>query len=71
MSEVTAGEVCIANIGPRQRRRRMLAGVVSFAVAAAIFAALAATGVHRWWRLVLCLPLYVAAAGWFQARDKT
>ena len=65
------GEVCIINIGPRERRKRMLSGVVLLAVAVVAGALLFASGVGRPWRVLLFLPLVGAATGWFQARDKT
>jgi hypothetical protein len=64
-------EVCIANISPRERRRRLTSGVVMFVVSVAILLALLATGVDRWWRLPLLLLFWGAATGFFQWRDKT
>jgi fatty acid desaturase len=66
-----SGDQCITNIGPRERRRRLLSGVVALGIALSAFALLAATGVDRWWRLLLFLPFAAAASGYFQARDKT
>lgn len=61
----------IANIGPRERRKRLRFGVVAFGVSVAIGALLVATDVPRVWRLALFPPLFVAGLGYFQARDKT
>jgi hypothetical protein len=61
----------IANIGPRERRRRLLVGLASFAVSVAIAAALVASHVHPAWRLALVFPLFPAALGLFQALGKT
>lgn len=67
----SGGEVCIANISPRERRKRLIGGIVQFVITLAILAALIATGADRWWRLAL-LPLFWGAAlGFFQWRDKT
>lgn len=63
--------VCIANISPRERRRRLIGGVLQFAVALAVLAILTATGADRFWRLLLFLPFWGAATGFFQWRDKT
>lgn len=63
--------VCIANIGPGERRKRLRFGIVAFGVSVAIGALLVATGVRAVWRLSLVLPLFVAGLGYFQARDKT
>ncbi|MCK6502157.1 hypothetical protein L6R53_01910 [Myxococcota bacterium] len=70
MSEPSA-EVCLANIGPREQRKRMTYGVVALAVGVAIGLALWGSGVHRGWRLVLALPFWMGALGVFQAREKT
>jgi hypothetical protein len=64
-------EVCVANIGPRQRRLRAMIGLVGLAIG------LAATGVLVWlhvaWpvRLATLLPFFVGTSGLFQAREKT
>ena len=63
--------VCIPNISPRERRRRLAGGVVSFVVSLTVLAALMARGVNRWWRLPLALLFWGAASGFFQWCDKT
>ena len=63
--------VCIANISPRERRRRLIGGVLQFAFALAVLAILNATGADHFWRLLLFLPFWGAATGFFQWRDKT
>jgi hypothetical protein len=65
------GAACIPNIGKRERRKRLASGVVFFAVSAAIAAALLWTGTPRLYRLGVFLPLWMAATGYFQAREKT
>ena len=65
------GEACIANIGPRQRQRRLVGGLVAGAIAAALCAWLIVTDAPRWWRLSLVLPLFGAASGVLQYREKT
>ena len=65
------GEVCIANISPDQRMRRLRFGVIALAVSLAVLAALVVLGASRWWRLALILPLAGAATGYFQWHDKT
>ncbi len=65
------GDFCIPNISPRERRKRLVFGVVSLALSLAMLAALIGLGADRWWRLAL-LPLFISAAtGFFQWRDKT
>jgi hypothetical protein len=71
MATAAAEDDCLPNIGPAGRRRRHRGGLVTFAVALAVAAALLATRAARPWRLAL-LPLFWAAAvGVFQAREKT
>ena len=65
------GEVCIINIGPRQRRWRMRYGVVSLGASVILGSLLIATGVSGAWRVSLFLPLWIGALGVFQARAKT
>lgn len=65
------GDVCIINIGPKERRKRMTFGVISFVVGLVALVGLEAGGLGRWWRLALFLPFAAAGAGFFQARDKT
>jgi fatty acid desaturase len=64
-------QVCIANISPRERRKRLTSGVILFVVSLVVLLALVATGVDRWWRLPLFLLFWGAAVGFFQWRDKT
>ena len=70
-NEDAGGENCIANISPRERRKRLAAGVIQFVITLAIQAALIALGVDRWWRLPLMFMFWGAASGFFQWRDKT
>ena len=67
----SAATVCIANIGPRERRKRMVVGAVAGALGLLGAAALVALGAPRWVRLVLFAPFVVGAAGVFQARAQT
>ena len=59
------------NIGPGERRRRLSAGVVGFAVGAVLAAALIAMRAPALWRLLLFFPFLFGALGVFQSRDKT
>ena len=61
----------VANIGPRERRKRRLLGIVSLTVAVAVAFVLVAYGAPRWSRLVVFFPLWMAGLGLLQARDKT
>jgi hypothetical protein len=63
--------VCIANIGPRERRKRLIFGLVSLAASLAIAGALVGTGAAVAWRAALFLPLMSAGIGIFQWQAKT
>jgi len=64
-------EVCLANISPAERRKRLKFGIVQFVIGLIVFAAMLVTGADKVWRLMLILPFGAAAAGFFQWRDKT
>jgi hypothetical protein len=64
-------QVCIPNIGTRERRKRLVAGAVELVLGLAILAALMAFGADRGWRLVLLVVFWGAATGFFQWRDRT
>jgi hypothetical protein len=64
-------EVCIINIGPKERRKRMISGVVTLAVGVVGAYMLYRYSLSAYWRLLLFLPFASGATGYFQARDKT
>jgi hypothetical protein len=66
-----AAEVCIPNISPREREKRMRFAVAQFTVAIFILAALMVFNVDASWRLVLLFMFWPAAIGYFEERDKT
>lgn len=61
----------IANIGPRERRKRLVVGIAALAVSIVISFLFVLTGVRPLFRLPLFIPLFVGALGFFQARDRT
>jgi hypothetical protein len=65
------GAICIANIGPKQRRLRMIGGVASLVIAAVGLVLLERFDLSRASRLVLIVPLWTAALAVLQAREKT
>ncbi len=65
------GEVCIANISPRERMKRLIGGVIPFVLALGILTLLLAIHADRLWRLPLFILFVGAASGFFQWRDKT
>lgn len=66
-----AAQVCFINIGPKQRRLRLMSGVLFLAVSVAIGVGLVMGGAPRLARLGLFLPLFAAGVGYFQYREKT
>jgi hypothetical protein len=70
--DVRDGQViCLQNIGPAERRKRLMFGVMTLVAGLAIGSLLILTGANHWWRLVLFLPFTSGAIGFFQAREKT
>lgn len=66
-----SAQACVPNIGPRERRRRLIAGVVFSGMTLAIAAYLLASGAPRGWRALIVLPAAMAAVGVFQVQAKT
>jgi hypothetical protein len=64
-------EVCIANISPKERRKRLNFGIAQFVITLVILAVLLMLGVDKLWRLPLYFLFAASAAGYFQWRDKT
>lgn len=63
--------VCTPNIGPKERRKRLVAGVVMSAITLCVAAALILAGLPRAWRLLTAVPAWIAALGFFQVRENT
>jgi hypothetical protein len=61
----------MANLGPRQSRRRLGMGAGMLAAGAVGLGGLLAMGAPRWWRVALAVPFWLAGLGFFQARAKT
>lgn len=64
-------EVCIANISPPERQKRLWFGIRQLVTTLVILVILIALGADRLWRLPLLFMFWAAAVGYFQARDKT
>jgi di/tricarboxylate transporter len=60
-----------ANIGRRERRKRLVFGITALVAAIVISGLLVYIQAPVVWRLPLFLLFYVGALGYFQARDKT
>ena len=66
---IRAGELDV-NIGPREQFKRRILGRISLIASAALTVVLVGYGAPRWSRLVIFFPLWMAALGFFQAREK-
>ena len=56
------GNVCIANISPRERMKRLMSGIIPFVIAVGILAWLVSAHTDRLWRLPLFFLLLLAYA---------
>ena len=59
------------NIGPRERQRRLVGGFFFLSIAICVGIALIAFHAPRPWRLLIFLPTWATAIGFFQVRAKT
>lgn len=69
--EDETGEVCIANISPLERRKRLMFGIRQLIFTLLVLTVLILLHLNPLWRLSLLFPFWAAAVGYFQARDKT
>jgi hypothetical protein len=60
----------VHNLGPKERGMRILLGVLGLIFAGTLLFYLASVNAARWWRLVLFIPLFASAMGFFQAHTK-
>ena len=58
------------NIGPRERRKRRILGVVALTVGVGIAFVLVIMQAPRWSRAVIFFPIWIAGLGLMQAREK-
>lgn len=66
-----AGDACIPNISPIERKKRLRFGIVQVVVTTLILAAMLAFGVDKLWRLPLFALYSAGTVSMFQAFDKT
>ncbi|HEX3559343.1 MAG TPA: hypothetical protein VHU19_09060 [Pyrinomonadaceae bacterium] len=59
------------NIGPRERAKRRVMGIVALTVGVSLAFLLVTLGAPRPLRLVVFFPIWVAGLGLLQAREKT
>ena len=64
-------EICIANISPLERQKRLRFGIQQFVLTLVLLAILIVLQLNPLWRLPLLLMFWASAVGYFQARDKT
>jgi len=62
---------CIPNIGPRERQRRLVVGVVMLGITVTLAVVLVLFGAPRVWRLLVVAPAWIAGIGLFQVKEKT
>lgn len=60
-----------ANIGPRERTKRRMMGIVALTVGVSLAFLLVTLGAPRPLRLVVFFPVWIAGLGLLQAREKT
>jgi fatty acid desaturase len=66
-----ANEVCIANISPRERKKRLDFAIRQGVIAVVLLVALLYFDVHVLWRLPLFFLFAATTSSYFQWRDKT
>ena len=62
---------CLPNIGPRQRKRRVIGGMVMLVVTVLVATWLVMADARWFWRLLIALPAGASALGFFQAQART
>ena len=68
---MNGGKAELANIGPKETRRRLLMGVAMLAMGVVLTIIFTHAGVSRGWYAVLLLPFWVGTLALSQARKKT
>jgi hypothetical protein len=68
---MNVGKAELANIGPKEIRKRFLIGFALIATGIILAFIFAHAGVSRGWYAVLFLPFWMGALGISQARKKT
>ena len=65
------GKTELANIGPKETRKRLLMGLAMLALGVVLAVVLAHSGVGRRWYAALFLPFWMGSLPVSQARKKT
>lgn len=61
----------IANIGEKERRKRLIWGRIVLVVSIGAAILLILSDLNVWWRLILMGPFFAGFLGYFQAMEKT
>jgi hypothetical protein len=69
--EDESGEVCIANISPLERRKRVNFAILQFSVTLVVLGVLIVLGKDPLWRLPLFFLFSASTTSFFQSLDKT
>lgn len=64
-------DVCVANISPKERQKRMRFGIIQLVITFIIFAVMLYFDADKLWRLPLFAMFSAGAVSIFQALDKT
>ena len=68
---MNVGKAELANIGPKETRKRLIMGVAMLAMGVVMAVIFTHVGVSRGWYSVLFLPFWMGTLGISQARKKT
>jgi hypothetical protein len=68
---MNVGKAELANIGPREIRKRLLMGVAMLAVGVVLAVIFTHAGVSRGWYAALLMPFWMGTLAISQARKKT
>lgn len=70
-ADQSGGEVCVANISPVERRKRLKFAIRQLMFTLAILGVLIVLGLPPFWRLPLFFLFSAATTSYFQVLDKT
>ena len=68
---MNVGKAELANIGPKETRKRLLMGAAMLALSVVLAIMFTHAGVSRGWYAALFLPFWMGTLGISQARKKT
>jgi hypothetical protein len=68
---MNVGKAELANIGPKETRKRLIMGVAMLALGVGVAVIFTHAGVSRGWYAALLLPFWIGTLALSQARKKT